>query len=77
MLYVSSSSCQQYLVCSSLDILKPMQQLQRLNEVQITQDKTTESPHFSGCYWCRNFWTWNLFCSTVEAAGFLEYQLLD
>jgi len=43
-------SCQQYLVYSSLDILKSMQQLNRLNKVQITQDKTMESPHFSVCY---------------------------
>jgi hypothetical protein len=41
MLYASSSSCscQQYLVYSSSDILKSMQQLNGLNKVQITQDK--------------------------------------
>jgi len=72
----SSSSCQQYLVYSSSDILKSMQQLNRLNKVQIAQDKTMESLHFSGRYWCCNFGLgtillncWSSSFSGVSASG--------
>jgi len=72
MLYASSSSssCQQYLVYSSSDILKSMQQLNRLDKVQITQDKTMESLHFSGRYWCCNFWTWDYFAQLLKQQFF-------
>lgn len=69
------SCCQQYLIYSYLDLLKPPY-INRLNKFQITQDKVTESVHKQKLQ-TRELLALGLLSASSKLSGLPDYRVPD